>query len=150
VPHDKIKEMSTYLQDFRILPAAELPQDIKFAVSFTTLTINAPQHMAYLYRRLTNQYGVKFLRKKLESIQAAFACDETAVVFNCIGNGAISLPGVQDPKCYPTRGQVVLARAPSVKSDFMRHGKGYETYVIPRPDSNGNVILGGYMQKAVE
>lgn len=32
---------------------------------------------------------------------------------------------------------------------MMRHGKDYETYVIPRPGSNGNVILGGYMQKGV-
>ena len=29
----------------------------------------------------------------------------------------------------------------------MRHGKDYETYIIPRPYSNGNVILGGFMQK---
>ncbi|TDZ16741.1 D-amino-acid oxidase [Colletotrichum orbiculare MAFF 240422] len=29
----------------------------------------------------------------------------------------------------------------------MRHGRDYETYIIPRPWSNGNVILGGYMQK---
>jgi hypothetical protein len=29
----------------------------------------------------------------------------------------------------------------------MRHGKDYETYVIPRPRSNGHVVLGGFMQK---
>ena len=29
----------------------------------------------------------------------------------------------------------------------MRHGQDYETYIIPRPNSGGNVILGGYMQK---
>jgi len=31
----------------------------------------------------------------------------------------------------------------------MLHGKDFETYIIPRPGSNGNVILGGYMQKGV-
>ena len=31
----------------------------------------------------------------------------------------------------------------------MRHGKDYETYIIPRPQSNGNVILGGFMQKGI-
>jgi hypothetical protein len=31
----------------------------------------------------------------------------------------------------------------------MRHGKDYETYIIPRPQSNGNIILGGFMQKGV-
>ncbi|RSL55340.1 hypothetical protein CEP54_009427 [Fusarium duplospermum] len=29
----------------------------------------------------------------------------------------------------------------------MRHGAGYETCIILHPESNGNVILGGYMQK---
>lgn len=29
----------------------------------------------------------------------------------------------------------------------MRHGKDYETYIIPRPLSDSTVILGGYMQK---
>jgi len=29
----------------------------------------------------------------------------------------------------------------------MRHGNGFETYVIPRPNSGGHVILGGYMQR---
>ncbi|KAL6922602.1 hypothetical protein ACHAP8_012321 [Fusarium lateritium] len=32
----------------------------------------------------------------------------------------------------------------------MRHGKDYETYIIPRPGSNGNVVLGGYMQKGID
>lgn len=29
----------------------------------------------------------------------------------------------------------------------MRDGKDDETYAIPQPGSNGNVILGGFMQK---
>ncbi|TQB68853.1 hypothetical protein MPDQ_002689 [Monascus purpureus] len=58
-----------------------------------------------------------------------------------------TLPGVEDPKSYPTRGQVVLVRAPIVRLNIMRHGKDYETYAIPRPGSNGNVILGEFMQK---
>ncbi|KAI9150451.1 esterase lipase [Paramyrothecium foliicola] len=149
VPLDKIKAMSEYLEDFRVLPQKELPEGVKFAVSFTTLTVNAPQHLEYLYNRLKHQYGVTFTRQKLSSIQSAFANVGTKAVFNCVGNSAITLPGVQDQKCYPTRGQVVLTRAPNVKTNIMRHGRGYETYVIPRPGSNGNVILGGYMQKGV-
>lgn len=135
-------------RQFRILPEEELPEQVKFAVSFTTLTINAPNHLQYLYDRL-KQYGVKFLRQKIPSILSAFASPTTKVVFNCIGNAAKTLPGVEDAKCYPTRGQVVLAKAPLVRSNVMRHGKDYETYIIPRPGSDGNVILGGYMQKGV-
>lgn len=102
--------------------------------------------MLYLYRTL-QQYGVRFARQKILNIQAAFSDSATKIVFNCVGNAAKQLSGVEDPKCYPTRGQVLLARAPQVYTNIMRHGKDYETYVIPRPGSNGNVILGGYMQK---
>lgn len=135
------------LPQMRILPDEELPEGAKFGVSFTTVTINAPKHLEYLYRVLREQYGVRFLRQHISSLQAAFSSPATKVVFNCIGNAARTMPGVEDDKCYPTRGQVVLARAPQVKSNIMRHGKDYETYVIPRPNSGGNVVLGGYMQK---
>ncbi|RFU76056.1 d-amino acid [Trichoderma arundinaceum] len=150
IPHDKIKHMSEYLRDFRILPETELPEGAKFAVSFTTITLNAPEHCKYLFRRLQDQYGVRFVRQTLQSIQSAYVSPSTKVVFNCTGLAAGTLPGVEDPKCYPTRGQVLLARAPNVKTNMMRHGVDYETYIIPRPGSNGNVILGGYMQKKVD
>lgn len=103
--------------------------------------------MQYLYRRLRDQYKVRFVRRKIENIQMAYMSQDTKVVFNCTGNAAKTLAGVKDSNCYPTRGQVLLVRAPHVQSNVMRHGKDYETYVIPRPGSNGNVILGGYMQK---
>ncbi|KAM5350231.1 hypothetical protein ACJ41O_006736 [Fusarium nematophilum] len=149
VPHDKIKAMAEYLEDFRVLPTDELPEGVKFGSSFTTLTINAPAHIRYLHQRLRDHHGVRFVRQKIPDIQTAFANPATKVVFNCIGVAARTLPGVEDPKCYPTRGQVLLVRAPHVRTNTMRHGKDYETYVIPRPGSNGNVILGGYMQKGV-
>jgi D-amino-acid oxidase len=41
----------------------------------------------------------------------------------------------------------LLAQAPQMDTNIMRHGKDYETYIIPRPYSNGNVILAGFMQK---
>ncbi|KAL6835692.1 hypothetical protein J3E69DRAFT_373000 [Trichoderma sp. SZMC 28015] len=149
VPSDKIQHMSGYLKDFRVLSEAELPDGVKFGVSFTTLSVNAPEHIRYLYRRLRDHYGVRVLRQKLPSIQAAYASPSTKIVFNCTGLASATLPGVEDPKCYPTRGQVVLARGPHIRTNMMRHGKDYETYVIPRPGSNGNVILGGYMQRGV-
>lgn len=131
------------------MPEAELPAGVQFGASFTTLILNAPEHLKYLHRRLRNQYGVRFVRRKLPTIQSAYASPSTQIVFNCTGLAAKTLPGIEDPKCYPTRGQVVLARGPHIRTNMMRHGKDYETYVIPRPGSNGNVILGGYMQKKV-
>ncbi|KAJ2965436.1 hypothetical protein NUW58_g10887 [Xylaria curta] len=147
IPHDKIQTMSEYLEDFQILPAEKLPSGTKFGISFTTLTVNAPKHLNYIYGRLRDQYGVTFVREKLSSVRAAFANPSTKVVFNCTGNAARTLPGVQDIKCYPTRGQVLLTKADQVHTNMMRHGKDYETYIIPRPLSNGHVILGGYMQR---
>jgi len=79
------------------------------------------------------------------TVKEAFLSPNTKVVFNCVGNAAARL--VPDPKSFPTRGQVLLVKAPQVTENFMRHGKDYETYIIPRPNSNGNVILGGFMQK---
>lgn len=90
---------------------------------------------------------MRFQRQRLSDIYAAFSDDNTQIVFNCVGNEARTLGGVEDSKCYPTRGQVVLARAPNMRRNVMRHGKDYVTYIIPRPGSNGNVILGGYLQK---
>ncbi|KAF9881540.1 FAD dependent oxidoreductase [Colletotrichum karsti] len=147
VPHEKIKSMSDYLEDFKIIPKHELPEGVKFAVSFTTLTVNAPAHLLYLYERLKNDFDVRFIRQKVKDIRSAFLKPSTKIVFNCTGNAARTFPGVEDKLCYPTRGQVVLVRAPKVRTNVMRHGEDYETYVIPRPGSNGNVILGGYMQK---
>ncbi|CAJ0550117.1 Ff.00g100470.m01.CDS01 [Fusarium sp. VM40] len=111
VPHDKIKAMGNYLEDFRVLPDKDLPQGVKFGCAFTTLTINAPEHCQYLHKRLRDEYGVTFVRKRLPSIHAAYASPTTKVVFNCTGLAAETLEGV--------------------------------------PISNGNVILGGYMQKGV-
>lgn len=87
------------------------------------------------------------MQRRIHSLDAAFLSSRTEVVFNCVGNAARTLKGVEDPRVYPTRGQVVLVKAPNVKENIMRHGSDYETYIIPRPNSGGHVILGGYMQK---
>lgn len=132
---------------FKVTPEQDLPQGVEFGMTCTSVTVNAPKHLIYLYSLLKDHYGVRFVRQKLPSIQAAYASPRTRLVFNCTGNAAKTLPGVEDSKCFPTRGQVVLARAPMMRKNVMRHGRDYETYIIPRPQSNGNVILGGFMQK---
>ncbi|KAL6704896.1 D-aspartate oxidase [Coniothyrium glycines] len=146
----KIDSMAGYLHDFKILREQALPDGCQFGVSFTTITVNAPRYIQYLYKLLKEQHGVRFVRQKLPSIASVFSALSPKVVFNCTGNGARTLKGVEDPKCYPTRGQILLTRAPHVTKNVMRHGKDYETYIIPRPQSNGNIILGGYMQKGVD
>ncbi|KAK2612259.1 D-aspartate oxidase [Conoideocrella luteorostrata] len=147
VPHEKIKAISGYLEDFKPIPKQDLPQGVEYGFTCTSVTVNAPKHLQYLYSLLKDHYGVRFIRQRIPNIQAAYSSPHTKIAFNCTGNEARTLPGVEDSKCYPTRGQVVLARAPAMTRNVMRHGRDYETYIIPRPQSNGNVILGGYMQK---
>ncbi|PHH76175.1 hypothetical protein CDD82_4115 [Ophiocordyceps australis] len=147
-PHDKVKTMATYLEDFQVLSRQSLPPGASFGTSYTSFNINAPQHLLFLERLLSHQYGVHFVRRRVSDLQEAFWSPNTRIVFNCTGNAARSLAGVQDAKCFPTRGQVVLVRAPQVKQNVLRLGKdGSITYIIPRPASNGNVILGGFMQQ---
>ncbi|PVH76754.1 hypothetical protein DL98DRAFT_425008, partial [Cadophora sp. DSE1049] len=118
-------------------------------IIFITITINSPAHLKHLSELLQlPAYGsIPFVQRRLGSLDAAFLSPRTEIVFNCIGNAARTLKGVEDPRYYPTRGQVVLVRAPNVQENIMRHGNGYETYVIQRPNSGSHVILGGYMQK---
>ncbi|CAK7209049.1 D-aspartate oxidase [Sporothrix bragantina] len=147
VPNDKIKIMSEYLENFSVMTPEQLPTGAAFGVTFNTITLHAPKHLQWLYTTLQTA-GVTFVRRTVPDLPSA-AGPNTKILFNCIGNAAMSFPGVQDAKCYPTRGQVLLVRAPGVKRNMMRYGKGYITYVIPRPLSNNQVILGGYLQKNV-
>ncbi|KAL6885402.1 FAD dependent oxidoreductase [Trichoderma evansii] len=142
IPPNKLDDIREYLEDFMILPVESLPAGVKSGISFTTLTVNAPKHLEFLVQFLES-VGVRFVRQKLPNIQAAFGSKETRLVFNCTGNASQKLPGVEDLKCYPTRGQVVHVKAPGVNYNIMRHGRDYFTHVIPRPRSDGTVILGG-------
>lgn len=82
----------------------------------------------------------------MDHISKAFG-KETRVVFNCTGLGAKELGGVNDSKVYPTRGQVLVIKAPHITENFMRWGDDFATYVIKRPSSHDQLILGGFMQK---
>ncbi|KAL4865117.1 hypothetical protein BDV12DRAFT_200400 [Aspergillus spectabilis] len=146
---EKIQSVAEYLRDVQIIPKPNLPEGVAFGLQFTTITLNAPAHCLHLKSLLSQpRYGsVRFVRHSASALQDAFLSPKTRVVFNCTGNAARSLSGVEDAKCYPTRGQIVLVKAPQVKQNIMRHGKGYETYIIPRPMSDSTVILGGYLQK---
>jgi D-amino-acid oxidase len=130
-----------------VLPSQQLIPGTSFGVSFTSVTVNAPKHIEFLYRRLKEYYGVRFVRDVLPSLQAAYADPKTRIVFNCTGVAARTFEGVRDTKCYPTRGQVVLARLPEMKRNLVRHGHKDITYVIPRPGIKDHAILGGLMQK---
>lgn len=143
---DKIASLKSYLDDYHQVPKSELPEGCAFGIQFKTWNFNCPFFLANFQAHLES-LGVKFLRKTLTHISQAYLTVKTKCVFNCSGIGARSLGGVEDTNVYPTRGQVVVVRAPHIQENKMRWGDDYATYIIPRPFSNDELILGGFLQK---
>lgn len=70
----------------------------------------------------------------------------TVAVVNATGLGSLTLTDVRDEKVEPIRGQIVLVRAPVKRCvmDASPHAEPTRsTYIIPRPNSNGETICGG-------
>ena len=107
----------------------------------------------YLRRLLARFYalGGHIHRVHLNSIQDAVTFlpgPSPRAVIVCTGIGALHLEGVSDTSVYPTRGHVLLLRAPWCRSGWTRQigslggsEGGARTYIIPR--FNGEVIVGG-------
>lgn len=117
------------------------------AVLYKAFIFNSPLLIANLLRYLT-KLGVNVKREKLNDVKEAFKAG-TKTVFNCSGLGALKLGGVEDTSMIPTRGQVVVIRAPYINECYLAWNDT-STYIIKRPDSNlDEVILGGFYQKDV-
>ncbi|EGV63455.1 D-aspartate oxidase [Yamadazyma tenuis] len=140
----KIKSIASYLDEYRVLAPHEL-KGAAFGIRFRSFSFNCPVFLVNLKKYLQTK-GVQFKRQKLERLEDAFG-DGVEVVFNCTGLGAFSLKGVDDKAVYPVRGQVLLVKAPHITENTMRWGKDYATYLIKRPYSNDQLILGGYIHK---
>lgn len=141
----KISSLKSYLSDYQEVPSAQLPHGVAFGIKFTTWNFNCPKFLKALQQYLKRQ-GVNFEKRKITHVSQAFA-HGTKVVFNCTGIGARKLGGVEDTNVYPTRGQVVVVKAPHIKENAMRWGADYATYIIKRPYSHDQLILGGFLQK---
>lgn len=111
-------------------------------VTFTGITFNPPLLTANLVKRF-KELGVKFIRKKLSSLDEAFGGGRKKAVINCSGLGSQIL--ANDDTVFPTRGQVVVIRAPHIKKVVTAWTPEDSTYVIPRPNSH-EVVLGGFYQ----
>lgn len=144
-PRAKINSLRSYLDEYSEIPESELPLGTEFGIRFLSWSFNCPKFLLSL-KTFLEENGVIFTRRKLTHISQAFLPD-TKVVFNCTGLGARSLGGVEDTKMYPTRGQVLVIKAPHITENVMRWGDDYATYIIKRPHSNDQLILGGFMQK---
>lgn len=139
--------LEDFFEEFEMLSEAELAAvspESKCGVKYKAWIFNSPLLLENLYKHFESK-GVTFERRKLSNIQDAFDLD-TKVVFNCTGNGARRLGGVEDEKVFPTRGQVVVIKGPHIDQCILRWNDD-STYIIKRPDSKSDeVILGGYYQ----
>ncbi|VVT55035.1 uncharacterized protein SAPINGB_P004388 [Magnusiomyces paraingens] len=176
LPSDaKIESLKSYIPDLRIVPKNELPGKALFGVTYTTFNFNSPMFLKFLAKYVSQQ-GATFIRRKLDHIGQAFEYATPSsplsptVIFNCTGIGAQTLGGVADTDVYPTRGQVVVIRAPHINENRAIWSPYSATYIIPRPYSFvdtqaegsvgstvsgstgktgnvGHIVLGGFLQQ---
>lgn len=142
---EKLNSLESYLYDLSFIPSNDLPDGVEYGIEFITWNFNCPKFLVSFQTFLQNQ-GVTFERKRLANIREAFSGD-VKVVFNCTGLGSRTLGGVDDKRCIPYRGQVVVIKAPHVQENVLKWGKDKPTYLIKRPNSNDQLILGGFLQK---
>lgn len=143
----KIDSLKSYLQDYEEIAEKDLPKGSEYGIRFLAWNFNCPKFLAS-FKDYLQQQGVVFYRKHLTHIVQAYISErDTKIVFNCTGIGARSIRGVEDKNVYPARGQVVVIKAPHIMENCLSWGEREPTYIIKRPFSNDQLILGGYYQK---
>jgi D-amino-acid oxidase len=94
-------------------------------VGMTILSLAPSSYLPWLKAQL-EAHGVRFVRAKVDSLEEAAErvpnVGKVKCVVNATGLGAKSLIGCMDDKVEPIRGQVVLVRAPHVKTDIGLQG----------------------------
>ncbi|KAJ7255261.1 D-amino-acid oxidase [Mycena rebaudengoi] len=148
--------------NFRILESQELPQGIVSGVTYSTIFMDVPRYLPYLMNRFLAAGGHAF-RVALPSLSSLLSEKERpqlmpfapssadsappfdpAAVINCTGIGALFLGDVEDKDVYPTRGEVLIIRAPWINRGMSCFHTSHLSYIIPR--QSGDVILGGTFQ----
>lgn len=141
---------SEEISNFRVLDKSELPEGVVMGTEYETFAINAPLYVQFLYRKLKFQYGVKFVKTRLEKLKEATKYGvKDAVIFNCSGMG-LQWNGGYDKKCFPIRGQTLLVKPPQntgLEDSTVTHQleDNKWTFYIFRP-SHGGCIVGGTKQ----
>ncbi|KAJ7463840.1 FAD dependent oxidoreductase [Mycena galericulata] len=156
----KSDELYKSYTDFHTLESRELPDGVVHGAVFSTIFIDVPRYLPYLMNRFLSGGGCAF-RATLPSLSALLSekerpilspisgatppVFEPAALINCTGIGALSMGDVLDTNIYPTRGEVLIIRAPWVNHGmFYRYKDNHLSYIIPR--QSGDVILGGTFQ----
>ncbi|KAF5376199.1 hypothetical protein D9757_009327 [Collybiopsis confluens] len=157
IPEGKEHHLRWY-PNFRILLPESLTPDlrsqgVRSGVSLSTLTIDTPVYLSYLFERLEKAGGkvikghVDHIRDVETQINYLLQAQGTNSIYvdaiiNCTGLGARTLGGVEDSNVYALRGQTVVLRAPWIRfGRTISSGDDLWTYIIPR--RSGDVVVGG-------
>lgn len=139
---------------FKKVPETSLIPGALVGSSFTTVTIDTPPYLSYLFARFISRGGsivrggVQHISQVIEGGPNLFRLGKASpepidALVVCPGLGARTLGGVEDNDVYPVRGQIVIIRAPWV--DFGRTAshaeQGLWTYVIPRRSGDVGSLL---------
>ncbi|KAL2677158.1 hypothetical protein Neosp_010926 [[Neocosmospora] mangrovei] len=130
-------EAETGLTGFRELPASTLPPGVVLGFEYQTFCLNAPVYCTGLLRKFLLQGGHTLKRNLASEWEGFSVAPNVAAVINASG------VGFGDPKCFPTRGQIVLTNLTGFSKTITRQCKdGSWSFVIPR-FFDGGTIIGG-------
>lgn len=143
-PSDKvIRGFMEQIIEPRELESFELPKQASYGVTYKSWSFNSPLLTENLYHYVKDK-GVSVTVKTITHINEAFLTPQT-IVFNCTGLGAKNIGGIEDKEVFPTRGQVVVIRAPNINECRLHWAEDSSSYMISRPGTH-EVILGGFYQ----
>ncbi|KAF9280311.1 hypothetical protein BGZ68_007322 [Mortierella alpina] len=141
---DRYPWWSKVVEDFKQIPSTNA--DFPIAYSYKTAVVTPSIYLAFLLHQFKKAGGHVQHRQLSHVAEAALWVGTkpkpVKIIVNCTGYHARHLGGVNDMRCYQTRGQTVVVRAAWVHETVTWVSKtGAIMYVIPR--SNGEVVLGG-------
>jgi D-amino-acid oxidase len=125
--------------------SGSLPEGFSFGIRYETVVINPVDHLPYLLKKFKSIGTVT--QRKISALGELSSPNVDCIV-NCTGLGAAFLSDAlatshkPDRSVYPARGITLLLKSPTTR----RHSACDDddiTYVIPRFDKDGTVILGG-------
>ncbi|KAG0201593.1 hypothetical protein BGX28_005647 [Mortierella sp. GBA30] len=135
---------SNIVQDFKQIPSTNT--DFPIVYSYKTPVVTPDIYLHFLFHQFRKAGGHVQHRQLSHVAEAALWVGTkpkpVKIIVNCTGFHARYLGGVNDLRCYQTRGQTVIVRAAWIHETVTWISKeGPTMYVIPR--SNGEVVLGG-------
>lgn len=141
-----------FVPNYSLIDDSKMPPERTFGYQYESICFDVDGYLKWLGRTFVRLGGKMLAGVKvghLNELVNGLGWDGYApdILALCPGMGALYLPGLEDKKVFPTRGQTVLVKAPTVRDCWVTvaPGAGF-SYVMPRFNGEGHVILGGTAQ----